>query len=113
MAGEPGSPSDRADPTQGRPGLALGAAEDVNQFGDLAALDVAIAVDDGFLDAVGDMVAQHLLLDPAQGGPNSGELRDDVDAVPVLLDHARDSANLALDAAEAFPAGCLGVILHA
>src|SRR5882672_5522718 len=39
--------------------------------------------------------------------------RHDVDAVAVLVDHARDAAHLAFDAAQPFRAGCLDVVSHA
>jgi hypothetical protein len=58
------------------------------------------------------MVAEDFFLDPAQGGPNSRHLRDDVDAISILLNHARESANLACYAAEAFKAGGFGCLLH-
>ena len=48
------------------------------------------------LDAVRDMVAQDFLLDPAQGGARRRNLRDHVNAITVILDHAGEAANLAL-----------------
>ena len=48
-----------------------------------------------------DMVAQDFLLDAAQCGTHRCDLRDDVDAVTVGLDHAGKPAHLAFDAAEA------------
>ena len=47
------------------------------------------------------MILQDLLLDPPQGGAYCRDLRDDVDAIAVSLDHAGDSAHLALDPVEA------------
>src|SRR6185295_10669178 len=44
-----------------------------------------------------DMVAQHLFLDLAQGGAHRADLRHDVDAVAITLDHARKAAHLAFD----------------
>ena len=60
-----------------------------------------------------DVVAQHLLLDAPQRRADGGDLRDDVDAVAVLLDHAGEAAHLALDAAQALQAGGLGCFAHA
>src|SRR5262245_59976116 len=65
------------------------------------------------LDAMGDVVLQHLLLDPPQRGANRRDLRDDVDAVAVPVDHFREAADLALDPAQAFLTGCLDVFPHA
>ena len=56
----------------------------------------------GELDAVGHVIAQNLLLGPAQRGPHRGDLRHYVDAVSILLDHTGKSAHLTLDAAQAF-----------
>lgn len=64
------------------------------------------------LDAMGDVVAQHLLLDPAQRGPHRRDLRDDVDAVAVVLDHPGEAAHLALDPAQALLTGSLDVFSH-
>ena len=59
-----------------------------------------VAGGDRVLDAMGDVVAQDLLLDAAQRGAHRGDLRHDVDAVAVLLDHAGEAAHLAFDAAQ-------------
>jgi hypothetical protein len=48
-----------------------------------------------------DMILQDLLLDPPQRRTHRRDLRDDIDAIAVALDHASDSAHLALDPAEA------------
>jgi hypothetical protein len=47
-----------------------------------------------------DMILQDLLLDPPQRGAHRRDLRDEVDAVAVTLDHAGDPAHLALNPAE-------------
>jgi hypothetical protein len=59
-----------------------------------------------------DMVAEHLLLDLAERGAHRPDLRDDVYAVAVVLDHAGDAADLAADAVEAAEHRCLGFGLH-
>jgi hypothetical protein len=61
---------------------------------------------------VSDVIPQHLLLDAAERGTNGGNLRHDVDAVAVLIDHSREAADLALDPAEAFLNGSLAVLAH-
>lgn len=46
--------------------LALGARKDFHQFGHLLTLLIGIATGDGMLDAMGNVIAQHFVLDPAQ-----------------------------------------------
>src|SRR3546814_13865977 len=48
-------------------------------------------------NAVLHMVFQDLLRDPVQSSSDSLDLREDVDAIRVLVDHARDSPHLTLD----------------
>ena len=79
---------------------AIGPAEYVHQFGDLAALIARVAGRDRALNAMRDMITQNLLLDPAQCGADGRNLRHDVDAVTVVLNHAGKSARLPLDALE-------------
>src|SRR5258708_17529561 len=93
--------------------LALGAAHDVHQLFDLSPLIGLVAGGDGMLDAMGDVIAQDLLLDAPKRGPHRRNLRDDVDAIAILIDHARDAAHLALDPVHALGAGRLDVLAHA
>ena len=60
-----------------------------------------------------DVLTQYLLLDAPQCRANGGDLRDDIDAVAVLLDHAGEAADLALDPAQALQAGSFGMLAHA
>ena len=64
-------------------------------------------------DAMRDVVAQDFLLDAAQRGAHRADLRDDVDAVALVLDHAGEAAHLALDAFEPSERWCLAVLGHA
>src|SRR5438477_6381408 len=48
--------------------------EDLHELGDLAALLAGVAAGNRALDAMADMVAQHLVLDPLQGRPRGGDL---------------------------------------
>jgi len=90
----------------------FGAREHLHQLGDLAPLLVGVATGDRMLDAMADVIAQHLVLDAAQRGADRRQLSKDVDAVSVLADHARDTAHLALDPAEAFEALGFDFRLH-
>src|SRR5215475_9815637 len=93
--------------------LALGAAHDRHQLFDLSALIGLVAGDDRPFDAMGDVVAQDFLLHAPKRGAHRRNLRHDVDAVAVLVDHAGDAAHLALDPAQALGAGRLDVFAHA
>src|SRR3954469_19736122 len=73
----------------------------VDQLVHLAPLLAAVTAGDRVLDAVTDMILEDFLLGPPQRGAHRRDLRDDVDAIAVTLDHASDSAYLALDPAEA------------
>jgi hypothetical protein len=55
--------------------------DDSHQFGDLVALVRLVAAGDGALDAMADVIAQDLFLDPPQRGTDRRNLRDDVDAI--------------------------------
>ena len=93
--------------------LAVAAREDVDQFADLPALLAFVAGGDRVLDAMGDVIGQDLILGAAQRGAHRRELGDDVDAIAVVLDHAREPAHLALDPLEPFEYRRLGIGLHA
>ena len=55
------------------------------------------------LNAVTDMIPKDFLLQPSQRRSYSRNLRDDVDAVAVLLDHSGKPAHLTFNPCEAFP----------
>jgi heavy metal sensor kinase len=95
------------------PRVCLGAAFALQEGTLILALLARVAAGDGVLDAVRHVVAQHLLLDPPQRRAHRRQLGDDVDAVSVLVDHAPQTAHLALDAAQALQAGRLGFVTHA
>ena len=64
-----------------------------------------IARYDRVLHTVRDVIAQHFVLDPSQSGARRSDLGDDIDTVPILLDHARETPHLTFDAAQAFQTG--------
>src|SRR6202011_5968591 len=47
-----------------------------------------------------------------QRGPHRRNLRDDIDAVTVVVDHFGQAADLAFDPAQPFLTGCLDVFSH-
>ena len=89
------------------------AVEQVHQFGKLGALIVLVATGDRALDAMRHMVLEHLVLDAPQGRPGGMDLRKDVYAVALLLDHAGDAADLPLDPAQPLEAIRVDSMFHA
>src|SRR3954462_6975737 len=94
------------------PRSALRPPDDVHQLFDLPALLGLIAGRNRVLDAVPHMIAQDLFFQPPQCGADRRDLGHDVNAIAVVRDHARDSADLAFDAVEPLRAGCLDVLSH-
>jgi hypothetical protein len=60
-----------------------------------------MAVSKGLLDAAAHVVLDDLEPDATEGAGYGGDLAEDLDAIPVLGDHAAEAADLALDAVEA------------
>ena len=93
----------------------MSAATIVQHFDQLLNLDLAVALVagmEGVRHAMLQMVVQDLLLDLVDRRPHRADLGQHVDAVAVLLDHARHAAHLALDAAEAGELGFLDFFVH-
>src|ERR1700722_15382238 len=86
---------------------------DLHQLGDLAPLLGLIARRDRLFDAMGGVIGEDFLFGAAQRRAHRRKLRDDVDAIAVVLDHAREPTNLALDPLQPFQHRCLGNCLHA
>ena len=72
-----------------------------------------VSGDNGVLDTVGDVITQNFLLDASQCRAYGGDLRDDIDAVAIILDHAGEAADLTFDAAQALQAGGFRAFRHA
>lgn len=56
------------------------------------------------------VILQDFVLGAVERGADRNNLSDDVDAVAVFLDHIREPANLAFDAAEPLDRGRLDVV---
>jgi hypothetical protein len=84
-----------------------------HQFRYLFPLIGLVTAGDRVFDAMRHVVPQHFLLDAPQRGAHGRDLRDDIDAVAILVNHFGQTADLAFDTAEAFLAGCLDVFSHA
>lgn len=78
----------------------------------LATLLHFVAAVDRLVDAMGDVIAEDLLLDPAERRPDRGNLSDDIDAVAIRLDHAGDAADLTADTVEALEHRSFDFVVH-
>lgn len=61
---------------------------------------------------MGDVIAEHFLLDTPQSCSHRRDLGDDVDTIAVFLDHTREAAHLPFDALQSFRDLGLGFFLH-
>jgi hypothetical protein len=93
-------------------GLSIRAADDRHQFLYLPTLLGLVPRGNRVLDAMAYMVPKYLLFKTPQCGTNRGDLRYDVNAVAILVDHAREAADLALNPAQTLRARCLDVFPH-
>src|SRR5579863_4791670 len=98
--------------TRARAPSAFGALQDLHEFGHLPSLLGSITRGDRVLDAIGDVIAQNFFLSASQRSADCRNLRNDVDAIPILFDHARETAHLALDSVEPFKRRLLDVVAH-
>src|ERR1700704_3058818 len=64
------------------------------------------------LDAMRHVVAQDFLFHAPERSAHRRNLRDDVDAIAILVDHLREAADLAFDPAQALLQRCLAVFSH-
>src|SRR5262249_6513494 len=88
------------------------AIEDFQEVVDLGLPVAFVAGMKGVRHAVLQMVAERLLLDAVERRADGADLRQHVDAVAVLLDHAGDTPHLALDAAKPGELGLLQSLIH-
>ena len=78
------------------------ATENLQQFIELASPIAAAPRCDRLFHAMRDMVSQDFVFDPLQRRTNRTDLGDDIDAIALVLDHALQTAGLALDPGQAF-----------
>lgn len=64
------------------------------------------------LDTMLDVIGKNRVLNLLECGPYCLDLVDDIDAVAVVRDHARDAANLALDTAQPHGSRLLDRVSH-
>lgn len=89
------------------PVLGFATREDPDKLHDFAPLIGRIAGKDRAFHTMLDMIPENRALNLLERGPYCLDLVDHVDAIAVLRDHARDAANLALDAAQPYSGGFL------
>ena len=85
----------------GEPRLPVGSANDVHQLGNLLALIGLVAAGDRPFDAMRHVISQHFFLDAPKRGADGRDLRDDIDAIAIVIDHPPEAADLTLDPAQA------------
>src|SRR6266436_2905552 len=71
----------------GKPRLPVGSANDVHQLNNLLALIGLVAAGDRPFDAMRHVISQHFFLDAPKRGADGRDLRDDIDAIAVLINH--------------------------
>lgn len=64
------------------------------------------------LDTVTDMVLEDLLFQTPQRRAGRGDLSDDIDTIPVFLDHSPKPADLSFNPIEPLPGFRLDVLTH-
>jgi 5-methyltetrahydropteroyltriglutamate--homocysteine methyltransferase len=93
--------------------LARRAAHHIHQFRDFAPLIGLVAAPDGMIDTMRHMIAQDFLFGTPQRRADRADLRHDIDAVALVLDHAGEAPHLAFDAVEPLQRCRLAVFCHA
>lgn len=85
--------------------LRFDAFEEVNQFGEFFALLRKSPAPQRLLDAASGMRLEDFILDPGERTLHRLHLMQDIDTVPVGLDHANEAARLTLDPLETIDDG--------
>ena len=71
--------------------------KDADEFIDETLAFCGIRRGHGAVDAMAEMLAQQIAFDSRQRCADRFDLGDDIDAVAIVYDHLRDTANLPLD----------------
>ena len=88
------------------------ATENVHELRNLAPPHGCVVADNSLFDAMRDVLTQDFLLNASERSSDGGDLRDDIDAVAIFLNHAGETTNLALDAAQALDGRRFGRFAH-
>jgi P-type Cu+ transporter len=92
--------------------LPIRPADDCHQLFNLAALLGFVPRAYRVLHTVTHMVLEDFFLQPPQRSTRRRDLRDDIDAIPILFDHARDATHLSFDPVQSLRRFCLDVLAH-
>src|ERR1700682_3867207 len=95
-----------------QPNFPVSPTDYANKFRSFFPLSVLVAARNRIVDAMRHVTPEHFFLDTPERGTHGRYLRDDIDAIAVLVDHLGQAANLALDPAQTFLTGCLDVFSH-
>lgn len=90
----------------------VGSTDNCHQFRDLGTLIGLIATRNRVFDTMRHVIPEHFFLHTPKRGADRRDLRDDIDAVAILIHHLGQAADLALNPAQAFLTGCLDVFAH-
>ena len=80
--------------------LPCGSAQQLDQFVGFFALFSDIATHDGALDAMAQMRLQQVRFDTRERRTYGVDLREDIDAIAIGLDHAANTVHLAFNAVD-------------
>ena len=111
-----GEPSVKCKALNGKQGdwvLSVTASQNIYDFGDLFTLLSLISARDGMFHAMADVIAKNFLFSTAKCGPHGRNLRHYVNAVAILVNHARQASDLTFDAIETFLNGIFSFCMHA
>lgn len=92
--------------------LGRGVGENLHKLGDFTPLIRCVAGHDRMLDAMLDVIVENCIFNFLERRLYCLDLVDDIDAIAVVRDHARDAANLALDAAQSHGSHFLDRVSH-
>src|SRR5215831_10795010 len=93
--------------------LARRATHHVHQFGDLAPLIDLVAAPDRVIDTMRHMIAQDFFFGTPERGADCTDLRHDVDAIALVLNHAGEAPHLTFNTIESLERCRLAVLCHA
>jgi hypothetical protein len=82
----------------------IGTADHGHKLFDLTPLICFAAGSNCVLDTVPDVITKYFFFNPSERRSDSRNLRDNVDAIPVLLYHSREPADLTFNPRQAFGA---------
>lgn len=92
--------------------LSGAASQNIDEFADFFALVVFVTASDRVLNAMADVFAQDFFFGPSQCCAHRRNLSDDINAISIIFDHARQPTDLTFNAVEALLNGGFCIFLH-